>query len=110
MAVELLMDAPAGTVSPILNGRVSIRPSKTDYYPINVTLSGSVAGDTTAIYVSPSLESTTDWHLLFTLTVPGPGGYNDHAYNQILYAWERVKAIAGAGNAGLVRCFMIPLA
>lgn len=104
MAVQLLTNAAGGVTSP----ESEIRPARSNFYPINVTLSGSSAGDTVDIFVSPSLQSTTDWHLIFTLTVPAPGGFTDHSYNHIDYPWERIRAKSAAGNAGLVDCFFIP--
>lgn len=60
------------------------------------------------VQVSPSLESTTDWISIFTLTVPGPGNRVGHDHNHIDYPWERIRAISGAGNAGKTDCFFIP--
>lgn len=100
MSVNLLRGAAAGATSPEL----VIRPGRSNAFPMTVTADGPF-GALVDIYVSPTNQSLTDWTLLFSLSCPAAGS----AYNEILYPWERVKAVASPMNgAGLVNCNLEP--
>lgn len=91
MATELFrLVKTASQTSP----EAPIRPAKSNFNPINVVVDGTFAAGTITIQVSPTI-GLNDWQTHGTaFTVAGN--------QQILYPWERVRAITNASFSSVV--------
>lgn len=99
MATHLLKNETAKNAS---STPVSIRPGKSNFYPITVAITGVITAGNVKVQTSPT-DETTDWvdQVTWTNATVLP------AYIHIDFPWERIRVITDGNFVGNINVYAI---